>query len=198
MKKFSLRVETSLSNIDEKRWNTCASKDKNFNPFNSYQFLRALELSQSINNSSGWNSAYLIIEDNDKKIVAVVPSYLKTNSSGEYVFDYEWANAYQRAGGQYYPKLQISIPYTPVTGRRILIDEAYDYNEIIDYISSEIILFCSRVQASSAHITFLTKKEAEKLEKLGWLIRKDQQFHWENKSYNTFYLWILLPLTNLV
>ena len=124
MKKFSLRVETSLSNIDEKRWNNCASKDKNFNPFNSYQFLRALELSQSINNGSGWNSAYLIIEDNDKKIVAVVPSYLKTNSSGEYVFDYEWANAYQRAGGQYYPKLQISIPYTPVTGRRILIDEA--------------------------------------------------------------------------
>ena len=186
MKKFSLRVETSLSNIDEKRWNTCASKDKNFNPFNSYQFLRALELSQSINNSSGWNSAYLIIEDNDKKIVAVVPSYLKTNSSGEYVFDYEWANAYHRAGGQYYPKLQISIPYTPVTGRRILIDEACDYNEIIDYISSEIILFCSRAQASSAHITFLTKKEAEKLEKLGWLIRKDQQFHWKNDNYNSF------------
>ena len=106
-------------------------------------FLRALELSQSINNGSGWNSAYLVIEDNDKKIVAVVPSYLKTNSSGEYVFDYEWANAYQRAGGQYYPKLQISIPYTPVTGRRILIDDACDYNEIIDYISSEIILFCA-------------------------------------------------------
>ena len=177
MKKFSLRVETSLSNIDENRWNICASKDKNFNPFNSYQFLKALELSQSVNNSSGWNSAHLIIENNDKKIVAIVPSYLKTNSSGEYVFDYEWANAYHRAGGQYYPKLQISIPYTPVTGSRILIDEACDYNEIIDYISSEIILFCSRVEVSSAHITFLTKKEAEKLEKLGWLIRKDQQFH---------------------
>ena len=106
MKKFSLRVETSLSNIDENRWNICASKDKNFNPFNSYQFLKALELSRSVNNSSGWNSAHLIIENNDKKIVAIVPSYLKTNSSGEYVFDYEWANAYHRAGGQYYPKLQ--------------------------------------------------------------------------------------------
>ena len=111
MKKFSLRVETSLSNIDENRWNICASKDKNFNPFNSYQFLKALELSQSVNNSSGWNSAHLIIENNDKKIVAIVPSYLKTNSSGEYVFDYEWANAYHRAGGQYYPKLQISMIY---------------------------------------------------------------------------------------
>ena len=120
--------------------------------------MKALELSRSVNNSSGWNSAHLIIEDNDKKIVAIVPSYLKTNSSGEYVFDYEWANAYHRAGGQYYPKLQISIPYTPVTGSRILIDEACDYNEIIDYISSEIILFCSRVEVSSAHITFLTKK----------------------------------------
>ena len=89
MKKFSLRVETSLSNIDENRWNICASKHKNFNPFNSYQFLKALELSRSVNNSSGWNSAHLIIENNDKKIVAIVPSYLKTNSSGEYVFDYD-------------------------------------------------------------------------------------------------------------
>ena len=186
MKKFSFKIETSLNNIDEKRWNVCASNNKDFNPFNSYQFLKALESSNSINNNSGWNSAYIIIENNKNEAVAFVPSYLKTNSSGEYVFDYEWANAYHRAGGQYYPKLQISIPYTPVTGRRFLIDETYNYDEILEYISSEIISICPKIEASSAHITFLTKKESQKLEKLGWLIRKDQQFHWENKSYNTF------------
>jgi len=186
MKKFSFKVETSLNNIDEKRWNVCASNNKDFNPFNSYQFLKALESSNSINNNSGWNSAYIIIENNKNEAVAFVPSYLKTNSSGEYVFDYEWANAYHRAGGQYYPKLQISIPYTPVTGSRFLIDETYDYDKILEYISSEIISICPKIEASSAHITFLTKKESQKLEKLGWLIRKDQQFHWENKSYNTF------------
>ena len=186
MKKFSFKIETSLNNIDEKRWNVCASNNKDFNPFNSYQFLKALETSNSINNNSGWNSAYIIIENNKNEAVAFVPSYLKTNSSGEYVFDYEWANAYHRAGGQYYPKLQISIPYTPVTGSRFLIDETYNYDEILEYISSEIISICPKIEASSAHITFLTKKESQKLEKLGWLIRKDQQFHWENKSYNTF------------
>ena len=186
MKKFSFKIETSLNNIDEKRWNVCASNNKDFNPFNSYQFLKALETSNSINNNSGWNSAYIIIENNKNEAVAFVPSYLKTNSSGEYVFDYEWANAYHRAGGQYYPKLQISIPYTPVTGSRLLIDETYNYDEILEYISSEIISICPKIKASSAHITFLTKKESQKLEKLGWLIRKDQQFHWENKSYNTF------------
>jgi predicted N-acyltransferase len=148
--------------------------------------LKALESSNSINNNSGWNSAYIIIENNKNEAVAFVPSYLKTNSSGEYVFDYEWANAYHRAGGQYYPKLQISIPYTPVTGSRFLIDETYNYDEILEYISSEIISICPKIEASSAHITFLTKKESQKLEKLGWLIRKDQQFHWENKSYKTF------------
>ena len=186
MKKFSFKIETSLNNIDEKRWNVCASNNKDFNPFNSYQFLKALESSNSINNNSGWNSAYIIIENNKNEAVAFVPSYLKTNSSGEYVFDYEWANAYHRAGGQYYPKLQISIPYTPVTGSRFLIDETYNYDEILEYISSEIISICPKIEASSAHITFLTKKESQKLEKLGWLIRKDQQFHWENKSYKTF------------
>ena len=186
MKKFSFRIETSLNNIDEKRWNICASNNRDFNPFNSYQFLKALESSNSINNNSGWNSAYIIIENNKNEAVAFVPSYLKTNSSGEYVFDYEWANAYHRAGGQYYPKLQISIPYTPVTGSRFLIDETYNYDEILEYISSEIISICPKIEASSAHITFLTKKESQKLEKLGWLIRKDQQFHWENKSYKTF------------
>ena len=186
MKKFSFKIETSLNNIDEKRWNICASNNKGFNPFNSYQFLKALESSNSINNNSGWNSAYIIIENNKNEAVAFVPSYLKTNSSGEYVFDYEWANAYHRAGGQYYPKLQISIPYTPVTGSRFLIDETYNYDEILEYISSEIISICPKIEASSAHITFLTKKESQKLEKLGWLIRKDQQFHWENKNYNTF------------
>jgi len=187
MKKFSFRIETSLNNIDEKSWNVCASNNKDFNPFNSYQFLKALESSNSINNNSGWNSAYIIIENNKNETVAFVPSYLKTNSSGEYVFDYEWANAYHRAGGQYYPKLQISIPYTPVTGSRFLINEAYNYDEILEYISSEIISICPKIDASSAHITFLTKKESQKLEKLGWLIRKDQQFHWKNQNYDTFF-----------
>ena len=186
MKKFSFKIETSLNNIDEKKWNLCASSNRDFNPFNSYQFLKALESSNSINSNSGWNSAYIIIKNNMNQIVAFVPSYLKTNSSGEYVFDYEWANAYHRAGGKYYPKLQISIPYTPVTGSRFLIDETFNYDEIMEYISSEIISICPKIEASSAHITFLTKKESQKLEKLGWLIRKDQQFHWKNNNYDTF------------
>ena len=124
MKKFSSKIERSLIDIDENKWNICASNKKDYNPFNSYQFLKALEVSNSVNNDSGWNSAYLIIKDDDQEIIGCVPSYIKTNSSGEYVFDYEWANAYQRAGGQYYPKLQVSIPFTPVTGKRFLINEA--------------------------------------------------------------------------
>ena len=94
-----------------------------------------------INQSFEVTNSDKIIENNKNEAVAFVPSYLKTNSSGEYVFDYEWANAYHRAGGQYYPKLQISIPYTPVTGSRFLIDETYNYDEILEYISSEIISF---------------------------------------------------------
>ena len=185
MKKFSLRVETSLSNIDEKRWNTCASKDKNFNPFNSYQFLRALELSQSINNNSGWNSAYLIIEDNDKKIVAVVPSYLKTNSSGEYVFDYEWANAYQRAGGQYYPKLQIAVPFTPATGRRFLTKQGH-HETAMKTLVKGAINFGSQNKISSLHVTFCTKEEKEAAENIPLLVRVTQQFHWKNDGYTDF------------
>ena len=186
MKKFSSKIERSLIGIDEKKWNICASNKKDYNPFNSYQFLKALEVSNSVNNDSGWNSAHLIIKDDDNEIVGCVPSYIKTNSSGEYVFDYEWANAYQRAGGQYYPKLQVSIPFTPVTGRRFLINEAYNYDKVFEFISSELIKLCSNMGASSTHITFLNNLEAEKLKKLGWLIRKDQQFHWKNNNYKSF------------
>ncbi len=187
MNTFKFKIETSLSNIKKADWNSCAKNSSSkSNPFVSYEFLNALERSNSLNNNTGWFSRYLLIEDQNNQIIGCSPSFIKNNSMGEYVFDHEWANAYQRAGGSYYPKIQVSIPFTPVTGRRLLVKDMSKYEEIILNLSNQLIKLTEETGSSSAHITFLTKEETESLKKLGWLIRKDQQFHWKNNNYKNF------------
>ena len=183
--KISISIEKKLSNIKKDEWDECANPNPNdYNPFISYDFLSALEKSKSINGNSGWYSSYFIATNKNNKLIGCVPSYLKNNSSGEYVFDYSWADAYQRIGRPYYPKLQISVPFTPVTSSKLL--ALNDSDKTKDALLNGIKEFCLLNSLSSSHLTFINKKEMELLKGKGWLIRTDQQFHWNNNNYHDF------------
>ena len=141
--------------------------------------------SNSVNGDSGWYTSFFVAKDKDDKIIGCTPAYLKNNSSGEYVFDYSWAEAYQRVGRSYYPKLQISIPFTPVSTPKLLTKDKNDIDAKV-FMLQAIEDFCSEHAISSAHLTFLNEKELNTLQKKKWLIRTDQQFHWFNNNYNDF------------
>mgnify|MGYP006262462389 FL=1 len=182
----SIIVENSIENIGKKNWNNCANHEAlSYNPFVSYEFLNALEKSNSVNGDSGWYTSFFVAKDNDDKIIGCTPAYLKNNSSGEYVFDYSWAEAYQRVGRSYYPKLQISIPFTPVSTPKLLTKDQNDIDTKV-FMLQAIEDFCSEHAISSAHLTFLNEKELKTLQNKKWLIRTDQQFHWFNDNYNDF------------
>ena len=182
----SIVVENSIENIGKKNWNNCANHETlSYNPFVSYEFLNALEKSNSVNGDSGWYTSFFVAKDNDDKIIGCTPAYLKNNSSGEYVFDYSWAEAYQRVGRSYYPKLQISIPFTPVSAPKLLTKDQNDIDTKV-FMLQAIEDFCSEHAISSAHLTFLNEKELNTLQNKKWLIRTDQQFHWFNNNYNDF------------
>ena len=182
----SIIVENSIENIGKKNWNNCANHEAlSYNPFVSYEFLNALEKSNSVNGDSGWYTSFFVAKDNDDKIIGCTPAYLKNNSSGEYVFDYSWAEAYQRVGRSYYPKLQISIPFTPVSTPKLLTKDQNDIDTKV-FMLQAIEDFCSEHAISSAHLTFLNEKELNTLQNKKWLIRTDQQFHWFNDNYNDF------------
>ena len=182
----SIVVENSIENIGKKNWNNCANHEAlSYNPFVSYEFLNALEKSNSVNGDSGWYTSFFVAKDNDDKIIGCTPAYLKNNSSGEYVFDYSWAEAYQRVGRSYYPKLQISIPFTPVSTPKLLTKDQHDIDTKV-FMLQAIEDFCSEHAISSAHLTFLNEKELNTLQNKKWLIRTDQQFHWFNDNYNDF------------
>ena len=183
---ISISIEKSIKSIGKKNWNKCANHDSlNYNPFVSFEFLNALEESKSVNGNSGWYTSYFVAKDKDKNTIGCIPSYLKNNSSGEYVFDYSWAEAYQRIGRSYYPKLQISIPFTPVSAPKLLTANKNDVSTKIAMLQG-IEDFCSENSISSAHLTFLNKNELNITKKINWLIRNDQQFHWYNNNYNNF------------
>jgi len=179
---YSAKIIHSTSDIDAKLWNACT----NGNPFLSHEFFCALEQSGCVSEKTGWLPFHIQLQHSEtSKIVGFVPLYIKSHSYGEYVFDHAWANAYTQAGGNYYPKLQSSVPFTPVTGSRLL--------TIPDTpISAQIALLQSLGNItrqhgfSSTHITFLEKKEADLAAKAGFLIRTDQQFHWQNHEYQNF------------
>ena len=182
----SIVVENSIENIGKKNWNNCANHEaSSYNPFVSYEFLNALEKSNSVNGDSGWYTSFFVAKDKDDKIIGCTPAYLKNNSSGEYVFDYSWAEAYQRVGRSYYPKLQISIPFTPVSTPKLLTKDLNDIDTKV-FMLQAIEDFCSEHAISSAHLTFLNEKELNTLQNKKWLIRTDQQFHWFNDNYNNF------------
>jgi predicted N-acyltransferase len=162
-----------------------ASLKHPYNPFVSHAFFSALEASGSACARTGWGPCHLLAR-RDGEIAGIVPCFLKTHSQGEYVFDRGWADAYERAGGRYYPKLQASVPFTPATGPRLLIRDGVDRDEIAASLASGLIALCEATKASSAHVTFAPEAEWKFLAKSGFLQRTDQQFHWHNQGYRSF------------
>lgn len=162
------------------------SEVSSFNPFLSHAFLDALEASGCATKDTGWLPRHLLLEDGSGRVSGAVPAYLKSHSQGEYVFDHGWADAFFRAGGDYYPKLQISVPFTPATGRRFLTAPGLNRDAGVQALAAGLVQLCRRTGASSVHATFLTKPEWDSLGELGYLQRTDQQFHWENKGYESF------------
>jgi predicted N-acyltransferase len=178
----TVKVVQRLADIPAAEWDACAGAD---NPFLSHAFLEALEASESAAAETGWLPQHLALEDEEGRLLGAVPLYLKTHSYGEYVFDWGWASAYERAGGRYYPKLQCAVPFTPVTGPRLLLrpDAGPD---AADTLIAAMIELARRHKVSSLHVTFPTPAEWERLGAAGFLLRTGRQFHWENQGYASF------------
>ncbi|MGL5838567.1 MAG: GNAT family N-acetyltransferase [Sphingorhabdus sp.] len=151
------------------------------NPFVGHAFLSALEESQSVGRGTGWSPAPILIRD-DAKLAGALPAYLKTHSQGEYVFDHGWGDAYERAGGRYYPKLQIAAPFSPVPGPRILAQDGATELQLLRAAESVVL----QNGLSSAHATFVEEDQLELFGKAGWLVRQGTQFHWANDGYASF------------
>ena len=208
MIEVTLRVANSLKEVAAEAWDACANPvmgrdhgngadlaprnaqentlEDQYNPFISYDFLSSLELSQSVRTRGGWQPLHLLAEDSNGTLVGAVPCYAKTHSQGEYVFDHGWAEAYERAGGNYYPKLQVSVPFTPATGRRLLVRPGPEADAVRGALADSLMDICRRSNASSAHVTFPTQPEWDLLGRRGFLKRTHQQFHWENAGYGSF------------
>ena len=208
MIEVTLRVANSLKEVAAEAWDACANPvvgrdqgngadlapreaqentlETEYNPFISYDFLSSLELSQSVRTRGGWQPLHLLAEDSNGTLVGAVPCYAKTHSQGEYVFDHGWAEAYERAGGSYYPKLQVSVPFTPATGRRLLVRPGPETDAVRGALADSLMDVCRRSNASSVHVTFATQPEWDLLGRRGFLKRTHQQFHWENAGYDSF------------
>ena len=188
-----IRVLPSIGEVPGDAWDGCANPEVQgvsslfgINPFISHDFLSALEESRSVQARTGWQPQHLLAEDDSGRVLGVAPCYLKSHSQGEYVFDRGWAEAYERAGGDYYPKLQVSVPFTPATGRRLLAAPGARHDEVEAALAQGLVELCRRREASSVHVTFMTEPEWRALGERGFLQRTDQQFHWENAGYATF------------
>jgi predicted N-acyltransferase len=180
---ISVRVAERIAAIGEAEWDACAG---NADPFLSYAFLSALEEAGCVSAESGWLPRHLAVEGPDGSIVAVAPLYVKGHSQGEYVFDWGWADAYERAGGQYYPKLQCAIPFTPAPGRRLLAKPGAGAQSAEAALAAGMEELADRHGLSSAHITFLPEDQAARLAARGWLVRHGMQYHWLNRGYRSF------------
>jgi uncharacterized protein len=182
-----IRVARSMRDIDAGAWEACANPPgAPHNPFVSHPFLDALERSGCASGRTGWLPQHLLLEAPDGGLIAAAPCYLKSHSRGEFVFDWGWADAYERAGGRYYPKLQIAVPFTPVTGPRLLSPPGPAQSAQRRRLAAGAAELCRKLTASSVHITFLTEAEAAEVGAIGWLQRTDTQFHWHNRGYASF------------
>lgn len=182
---YTIKACSGIAEIGQSYWDACANPclpDYPYDPFLSYAFLHALEESRSAIGATGWAPYHLSLEDETGKVEGVVPMYLKSHSQGEYVFDYSWADAFERAGGRYYPKLQCSIPFTPATGRRLL--TLNPKNEI--HLVSGMMQVARKLEVSSVHVTFANKNQWQRMGEMGFLLRTDKQFHWHNHDYHSF------------
>lgn len=183
---ITLEAVSSVRQIAADDWNACAHPEGSaYNPFLSYAFFEALENSGSATARTGWGARHLIARC-EEHVVGIVPCYLKSHSQGEYVFDHNWADAFMRAGGDYYPKLQVSVPFTPVTGPRLLVRSDADREQIREALIAGMIGLCNQLDVSSVHVTFAAQDEWEILAKHGFLQRTDQQYHWRNEGYADF------------
>src|SRR5947209_8750156 len=194
MATFTARVTNTIAAVDPAAWDACANPSgiseeqadgERWNPFVSHAFLAALEVSGSVGGRTGWAPAHVVVEDSAGTIVAAAPAYLKSHSMGEYVFDHSWADAYERAGGRYYPKLQVAVPFTPATGRRLLArpDAPPGAREALVQALREVR---KQTKASSIHVTFPTAADAERLSDAGFLVRHGEQFHFFCDGFSTF------------
>ena len=176
------KIHHSINDIEPELWDSC-TKGFVYNPFLSHKFLKALEDSGSVSAQTGWQPFHIEVEENNE-LVGVVPAYLKNHSQGEYVFDYGWADALERAGGKYYPKMQVSVPFTPATGPRLLTRIPGAESE--EMLLSACMQVAQQIDVSSIHMTFMREDQWENAARLGFLQRIDQQFHWQNGNYGTF------------
>jgi predicted N-acyltransferase len=201
---FQIRVVSKITDIEPALWDACANParfpsdeqvcsddaaspaDKSYSPFLSFAFLSALELSGSATAKTGWQPQHLVAQSGDGRTLGVAPCYLKSHSRGEYVFDRGWAEAYERAGGLYYPKLQVSVPFTPATGRRLLTAADANTSAVRAALLQGLAELGRRRSASSVHITFMPQDEWTQAASCGYLLRTDQQFHWDNGGYGSF------------
>jgi predicted N-acyltransferase len=208
-----IRIAQSLAEVRDRDWNNCAGYTSGFpvkavheaeltavdnsstelstraqanNPFVSHEFLSSLEESGSVGARTGWQPRHLLAEDPNGMLLGAAPCYVKSHSRGEYVFDHGWAEAFERAGGDYYPKLQIAVPFTPVTGPRLFAAPGPLADPVRAALADALVEITRASDLSSAHVTFLTEQEWRSLGKRGFLQRTDQQFHWENVDYTNF------------
>jgi predicted N-acyltransferase len=209
---YSVYVAQSISEISAEEWDACANPEmpsgpgastapaaaggddvsessrveiERHNPFITHAFLNALETSKSVAPRHGWTSCHIIVRDAEGRLAAAAPTYGKTHSMGEFVFDYGWADAYHRAGLKYYPKLQVAVPFTPATGRRLLVGPGHGEGALQALVAG-LRTWREKIEASSIHITFPTRAEWERLGASGFLQRTGQQFHFINKGYADF------------
>lgn len=182
-----IKIAQGLGAVDPAQWDACANPPgEPYNPFLSHAFLHALEESGSATRRTGWMPYHLLFEDAAGDLAGCMPMYLKSHSRGEYVFDHGWADAFERAGGSYYPKLQVSVPFTPATGPRLLTKPGPGRDAAEDQLLAGALEVARRTGVSSLHFTFLPERQWTKLGSHGLLQRTDQQFHWENRGYKTF------------
>ena len=188
---YAVRIATGIGAFTRQEWDslsgtTHTGSENGYNPFVSYAFLSSLEDSGCALRSTGWQGHHLRLETPDGKLLGAAPCYVKSHSQGEYVFDHGWADAFERAGGNYYPKLQCSVPFTPATGPRLLVAKGENAHAVKAGLASGLKLVTEKLGVSSAHITFLPESDVEGLEAAGFLHRTDQQFHFFNEGFSSY------------
>jgi predicted N-acyltransferase len=193
-KTLKIRIVRDIAKIDAAQWDACANPSdlgedaaggERFNPFIGHAFLLALEQSGSVGGRSGWTPMHVLVEDETGRLIAAAPTYAKSHSQGEYVFDHGWAQAYAQAGGRYYPKLQVAVPFTPATGRRLLVSRGAPPGARAALIAG-LRGLCQAIEASSIHVTFANAEDCAALEEAGFSRRTGEQFHFANPGYRDF------------
>ena len=182
-----LSIATSLSEVDRAAWDAVANPPcERYDPFLSWDFLEAMESSGAATPETGWTPMHLLAEHPDGRLCAAMPLYAKTHSYGEFVFDHSWADAFERAGGKYYPKLLSAVPFTPVAGRRRLVPPGPDQMRLETALISGAVQIAEQNGFSSLHVNFVTEIESAALSEIGLLARTDQQFHFVDEGYGDF------------